>query len=313
MKRFMMLLFVGLVSIPLIAIDAEARRMGGGKSIGKQREAIGQQAAPRAPAQAPTAGAAPAAGSRWLGPLAGLAAGGLLAALFFGGAFDGIRFLDIVMIMLLIGAAVFALRMWRQKNTANNNGPTSFSGLKPAPISDARSSSGSEPRSYAPQREPYTGSSARDPRPVSESAAIEPSPSYPPGFEPAPFLRSAKTSFIRLQAANDARDLDDIRDYTTPEMYAELAMEMQERGDVAQKTEVIQLDASMLDVVTEGDLAIASVRFSGLIRETESGPTEPFDEVWHVQKSQRDPKSVWLIAGIQQMPEAGAGTEPRST
>ncbi|MBC7946188.1 MAG: Tim44 domain-containing protein, partial [Burkholderiales bacterium] len=243
--------------------------------------------------------------------LAGLAAGGLLAALFFGGAFDGIRFLDIVMIMLLIGAAVFVVRMLRQKNAAK--GPTRFDGLKPAPISGGRNSSGSEPSSYAPQREPYSapGSSARDPRPVSESAAIE-TASYPPGFEPAPFLRSAKTSFIRLQAANDARDLNDIRDYTTPEMYAELAMEMQERGDVAQKTEVIQLDANMLDVVSEGELAIASVRFSGLIRETESGPTEPFDEVWHVQKSLRDPKSVWLIAGIQQMPEAGtaAGTTP---
>ncbi|MBC7945911.1 MAG: Tim44 domain-containing protein, partial [Burkholderiales bacterium] len=249
-------------------------------------------------------------------PLAGLAAGGLLAALFFGGAFDGIRFLDIVMIMLLIGAAVFVVRMLRQKNAANNSGPTRFSGLKPAPISGARNSSASEPGSYAPQREPHNApGSARDPRPVSESAAIEPV-SYPPGFEPAPFLRSAKTSFIRLQAANDARDLNDIRDYTTPEMYAELAMEMQERGDVAQKTEVVQLDASMLDVVTEGELAIASVRFSGLIRETESGPAEPFDEVWHVEKSQRDPKSVWLIAGIQQMPEAGTTartpTEPRA-
>ncbi|MDQ3196163.1 MAG: TIM44-like domain-containing protein, partial [Pseudomonadota bacterium] len=278
---------------------------------GKQREAIGQQAAPRAPAQAPTAAAAPAAGSRWLGPLAGLAAGGLLAALFFGGAFDGIRFLDIAMIMLLIGAAVFVVRMLRQKSAANNNDATRFSGMKPAPISGTRDSAGSGPGSYAPPREPYTGSSARAPRPVSESAVTE-SVSYPPGFEPAPFLRSAKTSFIRLQAANDARDLNDIRDYTTPEMYAELAMEMQERGDVAQKTEVIQLDANMLDVVTEGELAIASVRFSGLIRETENGPTEPFDEVWHVQKSLRDRKSVWLIAGIQQMPEAGTTGEPRA-
>ena len=110
----------------------------------------------------------------------------------------------------------------------------------------------------------------------------------------------AKTSFIRLQAANDARDLDDIRDYTTPEMYAEIAMQIRERGDAPQRTEVVLLDAKLAEAVVEGDWAIASVRFSGLIREASEANPEPFDEVWHVRKSAADPKATWLIAGIQQ-------------
>ena len=77
----------------------------------------------------------------------------------------------------------------------------------------------------------------------------------------------AKTSFIRLQAANDAKDLDDIRDFTTPELYAEIAMQAGERGEAAQKTEVVTLNASLVEAVVEGDYAIVSVRFTGLIRE----------------------------------------------
>ena len=122
-----------------------------------------------------------------------------------------------------------------------------------------------------------------------------------PGFEAEPFLRVAKTSFIRLQAANDAKDLDDIRDFTTPELFAEIAMQARERGDAPQKTEVVTLDASLVEAVVEGDYAIASVRFTGLIREQADANPEPFDEVWHVRQDQRDRKATWLIAGIQQV------------
>ncbi len=122
-----------------------------------------------------------------------------------------------------------------------------------------------------------------------------------PGFEAEPFLRVAKTSFIRLQAANDAKDLDDIRDFTTPELFAEIAMQVRERGDAPQKTEVVTLNASLVEAVVEGDYAIASVRFTGLIREQADANPEPFDEVWHVRQDQRDRKATWLIAGIQQV------------
>ena len=132
--------------------------------------------------------------------------------------------------------------------------------------------------------------------PVSDRSA-----NIPADFKVEPFLRNAKTSFIRLQAANDSRDLNDIREYTTPEMYAEISMEISERGDALQKTEVIAINADLLEVVTENDTAIASVRFNGQLRESSDASPVSFDEIWHVQKNLKDPEAVWLLAGIQQV------------
>ncbi|WP_371300383.1 Tim44 domain-containing protein [Nitrosomonas sp.] len=126
-------------------------------------------------------------------------------------------------------------------------------------------------------------------------------PNIPPGFQVEPFLRNAKMSFIRLQAANDVGDLNDIREYTTPEMFAEISMQTQERGNVEQKSEVTFIDAKLLDVETSEDSAIASVRFTGQMRELPDGESEDFDEVWHVEKNLKDSNAVWLLAGIQQV------------
>jgi predicted lipid-binding transport protein (Tim44 family) len=126
-------------------------------------------------------------------------------------------------------------------------------------------------------------------------------PNIPADFKVEPFLRNAKTSFIRLQAANDARDLSDIREYTTPEMFAEISMQINERGNEPQKTEVLNINADLLEVVTENETAIASVRFNGQLRESPTSPPEAFDEIWHVQKNLKDAESVWLLAGIQQV------------
>ena len=123
----------------------------------------------------------------------------------------------------------------------------------------------------------------------------------PADFQVEPFLRNAKTSFIRLQAANDARDLSDIREYTTPQMFAEISMQINERGGEPQRTEVIAINADLLEVVTENDTAIASVRFNGQLREAPASAPEQFDEIWHVQKDLKDPDAVWLLAGIQQV------------
>ncbi|MDP2852003.1 MAG: Tim44-like domain-containing protein, partial [Gallionella sp.] len=123
--------------------------------------------------------------------------------------------------------------------------------------------------------------------------------SRPAGFEDEPFLREAKVHFIRLQAAYDSGDLNDIREYTTPEMFAEISMQMQERDDTPQKTDVIGINGELLEVAEEGDRAIASVRFTGQLREN-NGMPENVDEIWHVQKNLRDDKSMWLLAGIQQ-------------
>ena len=94
--------------------------------------------------------------------------------------------------------------------------------------------------------------------------------------------------------------MNDLREYVTPEMFAEINMQIRERGAQPNKTEVVTLNAAMLEVVTEGDWVIASVRFDGMIREEIGGAAEPFNEIWHIQKSQSQPNATWMISGIQQ-------------
>jgi predicted lipid-binding transport protein (Tim44 family) len=124
--------------------------------------------------------------------------------------------------------------------------------------------------------------------------------SRPEWFDDAAFVREAKSHFIRLQAANDAADLQDIREYTTPEIFAEISLQIQERGNEPQKTEVTLLNADVIDVVTESDFITVSVRFHGMIREIANAPAEPFNEIWHIQKPANDRNAPWHIAGIQQ-------------
>ena len=285
--------------VGLFAADADAaRRFGGGSNLGKQRPAPTQREATPAPAQPPAqaapatpaaagAGAAAAAKpsfmQRWGGLLAGLGIGMLLTSLF--GAQLG-PIIGMLLLGLIIAAVAFMLyRLFAnggrraQPATAPATGaPIGFSGI---------GSRAGEPRSSE-----FRGSAAA---PVAAAPQAE-----KPQIDTEAFLRVAKTSFLRLQAANDAKDLDDIRDYTTPEMFAEISMQVRERGDEPQRTEVVNLNAELIEAVIEGDYEVVSVRFYGLIRENDAANPEPFDEVWHVRKDRRDRRGSWMIAGIQQ-------------
>lgn len=279
MKRFLMLLTIALTTLSLFAATAEARRFGGGGSFGKQRS-MTPQPAPKAPAAAPAPapGATPApAGNKWLGPLAGLAIGAGLGALFAGGGLGGAMG-GILMALLAAGVVMFLIAKFR----------------KPQPQAAMQYAGAGAPYGNTQPQQPLSGGSA-----APLTAATPTTSDVPADFPVETFLRSAKTSFIRLQAANDRKDLNDIREYTTPEMFAEISMQMQERDDAPQKTDVVAINGELLSVANEGDLAIASVRFTGQLREN-NGTPENVDEVWHVQKNLRDDKSVWLLAGIQQ-------------
>jgi predicted lipid-binding transport protein (Tim44 family) len=127
--------------------------------------------------------------------------------------------------------------------------------------------------------------------------------SLPAGFDAPAFERIAKLIFIRMQAANDAGNLDDLRQFATPEMFATFKLELQDRQGAKQETDVVQLHAQVLEFVQEGDQQIVSVRFHGLIREVKDEPTTSFDEVWHLVKPVDDSRQ-WAIAGIAQS-EAG--------
>lgn len=275
MKRFLLFLTFTLAIFSMLTATAEARRMGGGGSIGKQRTMSPQQAS-KSPAAAP-APAAPVAGNKWLGPLAGLAIGAGLGAMFAGGL-GGVMG-AILMALLAAGLVMFLVSRFRKSQTQQ----------------PAMHYAGSGTSFYQPEsrQQPFAGGSAASNAPLSNSSS-----NIPTDFPVAAFLRSAKTSFIRLQAANDRKDLNDIREYTTPEMFAEISLQLQERGDAPQKTDVQAIDTQIIEMVNEGDYAIASVRMSGQLSEN-NGMSENFDEVWHVQKNLRDEKAVWLLSGIQ--------------
>ena len=104
----------------------------------------------------------------------------------------------------------------------------------------------------------------------------------PAGFDVDGFVRNAKVNFIRLQAANDAGDLEDIREFTTPEMFGEIKLGFAERGQFSQQTDVVTVNAEVLDVAEESTRYVVSVRFTGLIREEFNAAAEPFDEIWHM-------------------------------
>jgi predicted lipid-binding transport protein (Tim44 family) len=128
-------------------------------------------------------------------------------------------------------------------------------------------------------------------------------PALPAGFDVQGFERLAKTLFIRMQAANDSVDLNDLRAFTTPELFASLRLDLQERGDAKQQTDVLKVDAALIDFAQEAGQQIVSVRFNGLVREEPGAPPEAFDEIWHLVKPADDSRP-WAIAGIQQRQQA---------
>lgn len=283
MKQFLSVfvaVVVTFVACGLSVGEAEARRLGGGSSFGMQRSitprpapAPTRQAAP-APTSPTSPTAAPAPKRSWLGPIAGLAAGLGIASLLshFG---LGEEFASFLMIALLAMAVVFVLKLLMRRN-APSHVPMQYAGVEGAAVSPAPA--------------PAFGSSAAESVP----------PSLPQGFDGEAFLRIAKLNFVRMQAANDARNLDDMREFVSPEVFAEIKMQMDERGDVKQQTDVVMLNAELLEVVTEAGRHIASVRFNGMIRESEGSAATPFDEVWNLSKPV-DGSKGWVVAGIQQV------------
>jgi predicted lipid-binding transport protein (Tim44 family) len=289
MKQLMIAAFAAVVGLGMMIQDAEAKRLGGGKSFGMQRQATPAPTAPAAagkPAAAPTAAPAaaaakPAGMSRFLGPLAGLAAGlGIAALLSHLGIGEGMA--NMLLILALVMVAFFVVRWLMSKRSpqpgmqyagagGGTAAPTNFT---PAQFESSRVGAGG-------------------------TAIPAASRNIPADFDVDGFLRQAKLNFVRLQAANDRGDMDDIRDFTSPELFAEIKMQYQERGSKAQETDVMQLNAELLEVVTEDSRHVASVHFSGQLREDAAAP-EAFAEIWHLAKP-IDGSRGWNVAGIQQI------------
>ncbi|OJB20699.1 Tim44 domain-containing protein [Burkholderia ubonensis] len=302
-RRVGTLLMVGLLTAGTFAsLDAEARRMGGGRSIGRQNSTVTQrQATP--PAQQPMQQAAPSQAqranrSRWLGPIAGLAAGLGIAALLshfgLGGAFASMMS-NLIVIALLAAIGIWLIRKFMNRRRSNEpaysvGGSASASGS----YSQGPSFQAGNGSSYANEAQGVFGGGTAGAAAGAAAAPLQ----VPAGFDTEAFLRSAKVYFVRLQAAWDQGNLADIREFTTPEMFAEIKIDLDSRGNEANQTDVVQLDAELVAIEDRGIEQSASVRFHGLIREAANAPAAPFDEVWNLAKSG---SQGWLLAGIQQL------------
>lgn len=311
MKNFLIALMIALSSSAMVVADAEAKRLGGGSSVGRQSQGISRQtpaatpnqatnqASPSSPAAAP-AGVTPKPASPWRnilgGALLGLGLGALLSHFGIGGAFAS-AIATILMIALLAFAIMFIIRMIRGRSGGNQRQPAYSSAYSPG------SSSGPMARTpeIGSRVEPQVRPAAFQAEPAAVGAgAAAGAFSVPADFDADSFLRHAKTYFIRLQAAWDRADIDDIREFTTPEMFAELRLQLQERGASSNHTDVVSLNAELLKVEQIGNDYLATVRFSGMIREAENAPAESFVEAWNLSKPVSG-QGGWVLAGIQQL------------
>ncbi|MDB5765120.1 MAG: Tim44 protein [Herminiimonas sp.] len=298
MKKFLMVIMAAVVALTVGVSSAEAKRLGGGSSFGKQSQGVSRQA----PAQssqamntakpAPPQAVPPKPASPWKGilggALLGLGLGALLSHFGLGGAMAGM-ISTILMVALLAFAAMFIYRMLRRK---------SDSGARPAYAGASQPEFGS---GLGSPIEPVRPAALQSVPLASGSDAVSLAPwGVPADFDTTGFLRHAKTYFIRLQAAWDKADINDIREFTTTEMFAEVKMQIQERGASANNTDVVSLDAELLGIETVGSDHLASVKFSGMIRESDNASAAPFSEVWNLSRPLSG-QGGWLLAGIQQL------------
>jgi predicted lipid-binding transport protein (Tim44 family) len=306
------LLLMAALSLLAVTQDAHARRMGGGMSFGrqstnviKQRQAVTPPAAqttqrataPAAGAAAGTAAAGTAAKSgmsRWLGPIAGIAAGLGIAALLSSLGLSG-AFLEFLSSALLIGLVVFAV-MFLVRRLRGGQRPLATAGAAP----------GNTYRQSAPQDRGF----GMTERPASEPAAsgapvIETAPSVqvqdpswfiPAGFDVPVFLDQAKQQFVHVQSLWDTGNRDGLREFLTDDLLAEITPRLPspEEGN---RTEVVLLNAELLGIETVAGGHLASVRYSGMLRESAGAEAFHFEEVWNLYKADG---AGWLLAGIQQ-------------
>jgi len=311
------------VALVFASVDADAKRMGGGSSFGKQSGNVTNRQAPATPAQnvtnsaakPATAGAAAAPQRPWGAMLGGLAAGLGLAwlahSLGFGEGFGQ------VLMLLLFAAVVMAAIRWymRSRQPAQH-------GQRASPLAFQGASGGGsvqEPRPYRPENvgndasaRPWERSHAMPLTPMGQGgdggsmigSALAGSQSWgiPAGFDEQGFLQAAKANFVTLQAAWDKSDISSLRAMMTDEMLGEIRTQLSEReahtGGPTNHTDVVMIEAKLLGIEDIGSDYMASVEFSGMIREEPSAGPSPFREVWNMTKP-KSGTSGWLVAGVQ--------------
>jgi len=319
------------VTMTLAATDADAKRLGGGRSVGKQSSNVTQQqggtpaAAPMNSTAAakpgtPAAAAATAAPKRpWGAMLGGLAAGlglaWLASSLGLGGAFGQIIMFALLALVVMVVIGFVMRKLKGGSNSAGTNrsqSPFAFQGAGGA----STPATAETPRNYKPENvgndasaRPWERNSmAFDANKAAAGgsmigSALGGSQSWgvPADFDSEGFLRACKANFTTLQDAWDRSDIQSLRAMMTDDMLEQIKSQLGEReshtGGVTNKTEVVMLNAQLLGIEELSDAYMASVEFSGMIKEDASAGASPFREVWNMTK----PRSGggWLVAGVQ--------------
>ncbi|HCV77846.1 MULTISPECIES: Tim44 domain-containing protein [Pseudomonadaceae] len=280
LMSFFMILCLGLT----LSLDANAKRMGAGKSAGAAPIHQTRQAAPTqqpgmaAPAAGAGAAAAarPSGASRWLGPLAGIAAGGLLASMFMGDGFEGFQFFDFL-ILALIAFVIFRL-IARRKQQA---------GPQPAVAGHA-------PMQREMPNQPNNGGLFGG-----AAAGAAPVINAPSWFNAERFVAAGREHFMNLQQHWDANEMDKISEFVTPQMLQWLRDERAALGEGFQSTYIENLNATLDGVEDLQGKTIATITFNGVSKESRFDQGQPFSESWRMERMAGE-NQPWLLAGIRQ-------------
>ena len=304
MKNFWTV-FLMIFTLALSTAPAEAKRFGGGKSFGKSHQTTPAKSAPQKREAAPAAdkanAAAPAAKSGLMGGmLGGLLAGGLLGYMLGNGAFEGIQFMDI----LLLGLIVFVvIRLLRGRSAGKqNNAQAAYQTAQANTPREDVSRTNTMQRDTVDNRFQTSSQSSAAREPLFNeiggfSDATVPM-NLPAGFDATDFIAGARDHFLKLQAAWSANDFSTIEEYVSPALHQNLILERQSAVD-EQGVEILFVDAELVRADYSSELAELSVKFSGRSRELASGLDEEINDVWHLERDLSLPNRPWLIVGIE--------------
>ena len=315
MKFFSMMLVCTMV---LSSTDALAKRMGGGKSFGKQSNQVTQRdatppannAAPASPAAQPGAANRPAnaapASRPWGAMLGGLAAGlglaWLASSLGFGEGFGQ------VLMLLLAGVAIWMVVRMVMRSRQSNSGGMAYQGATAAQAPRNYNSNNvgndASARPWESNQTPFSAApaSASGGSMIGSALGGQQTWGVPAGFDVDGFIAASKTNFMTLQAAWDRGDISSLRSMMTDEMLAEIKTQLADREQASagqpNVTEILALDARLLGIEELDDMYMASVEYNGLSREDAASSPSPFREVWNITRPKNGPGG-WLVAGVQ--------------
>jgi predicted lipid-binding transport protein (Tim44 family) len=301
-NRFLSIAMVLLIGFSSLTAEA-ARRMGSGKSMGKQSNNVSQTQGTK-PAQnaTPASPASPAAAapqrSPWGAMLGGLAVGlglaWLASSLGFGEEFGQIIMFGLIALAIMMAVGYF-MRRKAAANSGSSPGSLAYQGVSASyPAHQPTATFKSQPNTHTSNTGSMIGSAV---------SGFQPNWTVPDGFDVDGFLSKAKENFVTMQDAWDRSDTSSLRQMMTDNMLTEIKAQIAERDAAStigqmSMTEVVSLDAKLLGIEESIDGYLASIEFSGMIREESNTSPESFKEIWNMSRSKQD-NGGWLLAGIQ--------------